>query len=76
MGSALIGCLVGAIVSGGLSDKLGRKWLLVFSAIVFAVSSIGTGLADTFLAFNLWRMAGGIAHRVGPRTSRRCTSRR
>jgi MFS family permease len=61
MGSALIGCLIGAIVSGGLSDKLGRKWLLVVSAIVFVISSIGTGLANTFLAFTLWRMAGGVA---------------
>ncbi|MFZ1933456.1 MAG: sugar porter family MFS transporter [Thermoguttaceae bacterium] len=61
MGSALVGCLLGAILSGGLSDKLGRKWLLVFSAIVFVISSIGTGLVNTFLAFNLWRMAGGVA---------------
>jgi len=61
MGSALIGCLIGAILSGSLSDKFGRKWLLVLSAVVFVVSSIGTGLIDTFLAFNLWRMAGGVA---------------
>jgi len=61
MGSALIGCLLGAVLSGGLSDRFGRKRLLILSAIVFVVSSIGTGLAHNFVAFNAWRMAGGIA---------------
>ena len=61
MGSALIGCLLGAVLSGGLSDKFGRKRLLILSAIVFVVSSIGTGLAGSFVSFNAWRMAGGIA---------------
>ena len=59
--SALVGCLLGAIISGSLSDKLGRKWLLVFAAFVFVVSSIGTGLIHSFWAFNLWRIAGGMA---------------
>jgi MFS family permease len=61
MSSALVGCLLGAIVSGTLSDKLGRKWLLVFSAFVFVASSIGTALIHAFWAFNLWRIAGGMA---------------
>lgn len=61
MGSALIGCLLGAVLSGGLSDKFGRKRLLILSAVVFVVSSIGTGLAGSFVSFNVWRMAGGIA---------------
>jgi SP family sugar porter-like MFS transporter len=61
MGSALIGCLLGAVLSGGLSDKFGRKRLLILSAVVFVVSSIGTGLASSFVSFNVWRMAGGIA---------------
>jgi MFS family permease len=61
MGSALIGCLLGAIVAGGLSDKFGRKRLLILSAMIFAGSSIGTALAGSFEAFNLWRIAGGVA---------------
>ncbi len=61
MASALVGCLIGAVLSGGLSDKFGRKRLLILAALVFAVSSIGTGLVATFTAFNLWRITGGIA---------------
>lgn len=58
---ALIGCLFGALVSGGLSDRYGRKWLLFLSAVIFAVSSLGTGLAASFNAFVVWRMLGGVA---------------
>ncbi len=61
MGSALIGCLLGAVLSGGLSDKFGRKRLLILSAVIFVVSSIGTALAGDFVSFNAWRMAGGVA---------------
>ena len=61
MSCALIGCLVGALVSGALSDKFGRKRLLMLSALLFAVSSVGTGLAHTFYVFVAWRMVGGVA---------------
>lgn len=61
MSCALIGCLLGALISGSLSDKLGRKKLLIVSAFVFAVSSIGTALANTFIIFVVWRMMGGLA---------------
>ncbi len=58
---ALIGCLAGALLSGGLSDRFGRKGLLVVSANLFAVSSIGTGMAGSFDAFVVWRIVGGVA---------------
>jgi sugar porter (SP) family MFS transporter len=58
---ALIGCLVGALVAGALSDKFGRKRLLIFSALLFAVTSIGNALAPTFVIFVAWRICGGIA---------------
>jgi len=61
MASALVGCLVGAMLSGALSDRFGRKRLLILSGLVFVVSAIGTGMAGTFAAFNLWRVAGGMA---------------
>jgi sugar porter (SP) family MFS transporter len=58
---ALIGCLIGSLLSGALSDKFGRKILLILSAILFAVSSLFTGWAFSFNAFVFWRIVGGVA---------------
>ena len=58
---ALIGCLVGALVAGALSDKFGRKRLLLASALLFAVTSLGNALAASFTVFISWRMLGGVA---------------
>jgi sugar porter (SP) family MFS transporter len=58
---ALVGCLVGSLVSGGLSDKFGRKKLLILSGFLFAVSSVLTGWAPGFTAFVVWRIVGGVA---------------
>ena len=58
---ALLGCLLGSLISGALSDKFGRKKLLILSAILFAVSSLLTGWAYSFNAFVFWRIAGGVA---------------
>jgi sugar porter (SP) family MFS transporter len=58
---ALIGCLVGALAAGALSDRLGRKPLLLASAALFAVTSVGNALAGTFSVFIAWRMFGGVA---------------
>ena len=58
---ALLGCLVGSIVSGDLSDRFGRKKGLIVSAVLFAVSSVLTGWAGTFSWFVVWRIAGGVA---------------
>ena len=61
MSCALIGCLIGAVSSGTLSNHFGRKRLLILAAFVFVVSSLGTGLATVFPAFVAWRMTGGYA---------------
>ncbi|MGN6368595.1 MAG: sugar porter family MFS transporter [Phycisphaerae bacterium] len=58
---ALIGCLLGSLASGVLSDRFGRKKLLILSAILFAVSSVLTGWAYSFAAFIAWRILGGVA---------------
>ncbi len=58
---AMIGCLIGALIAGALSDKFGRKRLLILSALLFAATSIGNGLATAFTAFVAWRIAGGVA---------------
>jgi SP family arabinose:H+ symporter-like MFS transporter len=61
MSCALVGCLVGALISGWLSDRFGRKRLLIAAGLVFAVSSIGTGTAASFGVFVPWRIMGGLA---------------
>jgi SP family sugar porter-like MFS transporter len=60
-GCALAGCLAGALVAGGLSDRCGRKWLLILAAVLFAISSVATGLANSFSSFVIWRIVGGVA---------------
>ena len=60
MSCALIGCLAGAILSGWLSDRFGRKRLLILSAALFVVASLGTGSAGSFDTFIIFRMLGGI----------------
>lgn len=61
MSSALIGALVGAAFAGTLSDKFGRKPLLIVSGLLFVVTSIGTGMASNFLFFVVNRLLGGVA---------------
>ncbi|NMH86853.1 sugar porter family MFS transporter [Flavivirga algicola] len=60
MSCALIGCLFGAITSGIFSDKFGRKRLLIFSALLFVASAIGTGATSSFNLFIIYRIMGGI----------------
>ena len=58
---ALVGCLLGSMIAGGMSDRFGRKKLLTLSAILFAVSSVLTGWAHHFSSFVFWRIIGGVA---------------
>src|SRR5215471_5171541 len=58
---ALLGCLAGALTAGALSDRFGRKRLLVVAALLFAVTSLGNALAGSFTIFIAWRMLGGVA---------------
>lgn len=60
MSSALVGCLLGALVSGGLSDRFGRKKLLILAGLFFTVSAIWTALAADFTMFVAFRLVGGI----------------
>ena len=58
---ALVGCFAGSLVAGALGDRFGRKPVLLVSAILFAVSSVLTGWASSFVGFIVWRIAGGVA---------------
>jgi SP family xylose:H+ symportor-like MFS transporter len=60
MSSALVGCIVGAMVAGVLSDKFGRKCALKISALLFVISAAGTAFSDNITLFVFFRILGGI----------------
>ena len=60
MSTALVGCLVGAMVAGALADRYGRKPLLTTAAVLFTLSAVGTGLFNDFFLFNIARFIGGV----------------
>jgi len=60
MSSALIGCLLGALISGYFSDLYGRKLPLITAAALFTIAAIGTGAVNQFTPFIIFRLIGGL----------------
>lgn len=60
-GALLAGCVLGAAIGGWLSDRFGRKRILLFSAVLFGLSSLGAALPHNLPQFAAARCAGGIA---------------
>ncbi|MGE5395133.1 MAG: sugar porter family MFS transporter [Candidatus Saccharibacteria bacterium] len=60
MSSALIGCLFGALLSGYLSDRFGRKIPLITAACLFTIAAIGTGMVNQLTPFIIYRLVGGV----------------
>ncbi len=70
--SALIGCIIGALVSGFLSSRIGRKKSLFVAGILFFLSALGSYYPEflffrkgvptmgLLVAFNCYRILGGI----------------
>lgn len=57
---ALVGCIIGAIGSGKITEALGRKVPLILSAVLFTLSAIGTGMVNTLSWFIIFRIIGGV----------------
>ena len=70
--SALIGCIIGAMVSGICASRLGRKRSLILAGAFFFLSALGSyypeflffekgvPIKNLLMAFNLYRVLGGI----------------
>jgi len=59
-GCVLIGCALGVLVVGPLSDRYGRKLAMFLSALMFFVSAVGTSLPNDIVTFIIFRFIGGI----------------
>ncbi len=59
--SVLLGCAVGAAMAGFLSDRLGRKRMLMLAGLLFFASALGTALPQRIEVFVAFRFIAGVA---------------
>lgn len=70
--SALIGCILGGVISGIFATRFGRKKSLIIASILFFISAVGSGypemiffdasteISTLLVSFNIYRIIGGI----------------
>ncbi len=58
--SALVGCVVGALVAGWFADQFGRKLGLLTSGVLFALCAVGCAFAPNMELLTFSRFIGGI----------------
>jgi SP family xylose:H+ symportor-like MFS transporter len=58
--SALVGCIAGCAAAGYLSDRFGRKKIMILSAILFAITGAGCAIAESTTGLVIYRIIGGI----------------
>ncbi|MEK4671007.1 MULTISPECIES: D-xylose transporter XylE [unclassified Niallia] len=70
--SALIGCIIGGLISGYFASAFGRKKSLIIAAVLFFISALGSGYPEflffqqgepsiaLLFVFNLYRIIGGV----------------
>ena len=59
-GCVLIGCAVGVLAVGPLSDRFGRKLAMFLAALMFLISSIGTAIPNDIWVFIAFRFLAGL----------------
>ena len=60
LSAALLGLSFGALLAGPISDRLGRKRVLLFSCLFFGLASLGTAYAQTLNMLTFWRFLTGL----------------
>lgn len=59
--SVLVGAVMGAVMGGALTDRFGRRGMIILAGIIFTISAIGTALAPTVAWLIAARVVSGIA---------------
>lgn len=61
VGSLLIGCFIGAFLAGRLADLMGRRNVMILTAILFLIGALVQGFSHEQWIFVAARIAGGMA---------------
>ncbi len=56
-----IGCLIGALFTGNFTERFGRKNVMIFTAVTYVVSALGSALSDTSAVLTVFRVLSGLA---------------
>lgn len=67
--SALYGCLIGALMAGYLSSRFSRKYSLILSGFLFAISAWGSGIPESLTVLVIFRIIGGIGVGIASMTA-------
>lgn len=57
----MIGCLIGAFFTGSIAEKYGRKNVMIITAIIYIISSLGCAFATGFIGLTIFRVLSGFA---------------
>lgn len=60
MSMALWGTVIGALFGGIITDKFGRKFILLWVGVLFSISAIGSAFASGPYIFSFFRFLGGL----------------
>ena len=60
VGAILLGCAFGAFAAGRLADAVGRRTVMQIAAVLFIISAIWAGAADSSAHFIIARFIGGL----------------
>ena len=60
MASALYGTVIGALLGGWPTDRIGRKATLLWVGVLYVISAVGSGCAGNVYAFIAARFIGGL----------------
>jgi MFS transporter, SP family, sugar:H+ symporter len=58
--SVLVGSAIGALLAGQYAEKMGRKPLMLLTAVLFAVGASGAGASQSAAMFFFFRLVGGF----------------